>query len=81
MGSEPIDKSIISSKNIRNRNNALEKYNKKTINLSLALANKTKKISFFDLKESSSQIIKPMNEDFLIYYSTVEGKTSLLIKI
>jgi len=73
MGSEPIGKNIINSKNIRNRNNALENYNKQTKYLSKALANITEKFSFFDFKENSSQIFKPMNEDFLIYYSTVEG--------
>ena len=74
MGSEPIGKNIISFKNIRNRNNALEIYNKKTKFLRVALANITEKFSFFDFKETSSLISKPMNEDFLIYYSTVEGK-------
>ena len=81
MGSEPIGKSIISSKNIRNRNNALEKYNKKTKYLSKASNNITEMFSFFDFKENSSQIFKPMNEDFLIFYSTVEGKFIWLIKI
>ena len=81
MGPEPINKSVISYKNIRNRNNVLEKYNKKTKRLSGALVNITEKFSFFDVKEDSSQILKPMNEDFLIYHSTVEGKFIWLVKI